>query len=219
VTPSLPFPLFAISDLRGLREAVGGWIARLDSAGVPALQWREKHLGDRDLYASCAAARKSFSGVLLINGRCDVAQAVGAQGVHLPASGLPLPPCRDHWGPDFRFGRSTHSLEEVVRARDEGADYVTFGPVYATPGKEGLGPPRGVEALHRATELGVPVVALGGVKLERFGEVAAAGAAGAAGIRLFMAEDSALVELVAEARRLFPPFPPTDPEGSRSLER
>jgi thiamine-phosphate pyrophosphorylase len=97
---------------------------------------------------------------------------------------------RRRFGADVIIGRSTHAVDEVARARDEGADYVTFGPVYETPGKAAFGPPVGLAALARACALGIPVLALGGVTLERFGELASAGASGAAGIRMFGERES-----------------------------
>ena len=83
----------------------------------------------------------------------------------------------------------------------DGADYVTFGPVWPTPSKERYGPPLGTGELARAARVGIPVYALGGVMLSRFGEAAAAGAAGVAGIRLF--RGPALAEVVAAARQCF----------------
>ncbi|HXO40460.1 MAG TPA: thiamine phosphate synthase, partial [Thermoanaerobaculia bacterium] len=106
-------------------------------------------------------------------------------GVHLPADGVPAGAVRARFGSGLLIGVSTHRLEEVERARRDGADYVVFGPVYPTPAKAGYGAPAGTRALARAAALDIPVYALGGVTLERFAEVAAAGAAGVAGIRLF----------------------------------
>ena len=103
------------------------------------------------------------------------------------------------FGAGVLIGRSTHRVEEVERARGEGADYVTFGPVYETPGK---GAPVGVAALARAAAAGLPVYALGGVTLERFGEVAAAGASGIAAIRMFQ-RNTDLAEVARAARECF----------------
>ncbi|HEX5759107.1 MAG TPA: thiamine phosphate synthase, partial [Thermoanaerobaculia bacterium] len=91
------------------------------------------------------------------------------------------------------------TLAEVASAAAERADYALFGPVWETPGK---GAPRGLEELRRAAGLGLPVLALGGVTIERIPAVAETGAAGAAGIRLFQREDD-LRRLVGAARRAF----------------
>jgi thiamine-phosphate pyrophosphorylase len=177
------------------------WLRALGAAGIGAVQIREKDLEDGALYDLTRLARETLPPAtrVLVNGRLDVALAAGADGAHLPADGLPAAPLRARFGPGLLLGRSTHSTEEVERARDEGMDYVVFGPVYATPGK---GEPTGIAALAgaaRAAGPGVPVFALGGVTLGRFGETAAAGAAGVAGIRLF--QDAAGLSSVARAAR------------------
>ncbi|HEX2251906.1 MAG TPA: thiamine phosphate synthase [Thermoanaerobaculia bacterium] len=179
--------LLAISDRAGLAEPFATWLARLGPAGAD-LQLREKHLDDRALHRLARTARTLLppGSRLLINGRADLAIATGAEGVHLPASGLPAAPLRaltERRDRRLLIGRSTHAPDEVAAARDEGVDYVTFGPVYPTPSKARYGAPPGLEGLCRASALGVPVLALGGVTADRVAEVAAAGAAGVAAIR------------------------------------
>jgi len=188
-----PFRLLAISHLRdpsaGGGSAAGerAWFAALAAAGVDAVQLREKHLDDLALYDLARRARAELPPptLLLVNGRADVALAAGADGVHLPADGVPASALRTRFGGSLLIGVSTHRHEEVERARRDGADYVVFGPVYPMPAASGHGLPAGLAALARSARLGIPVYALGGVTLERFAEVAAAGAAGVAGIRLF----------------------------------
>jgi len=189
-----PVPrLMAISDRRALApRPFDEWLEALAAAGVDAVQVREKDLADRALYDLVRRARERLPGgcTVLVNGRLDVAIAAGADGIHLPAAGLPVPALRrwaDGLGRSVLIGRSTHTAAEVRAARDEGADYVTFGPVYPTPSKAAYGPPPGLEGLRRVTGLGIPVVALGGVDEENLPAVAAAGAVGAAGIRVFLA--------------------------------
>ena len=181
------FSLLAISDRRSLQSTgleMMDWLRALGAAGIGAVQIREKDLEDGALYDLTRLARGTVPPTtrVLVNGRLDIALAAGADGAHLPADGLPAAPLRVRFGPGILLGRSTHSLADVERARDEDVDYVAFGPIYATPGK---GEPLGLAALARAAAVGVPVFALGGVTLERFGELAAAGAAGVAAIRLF----------------------------------
>lgn len=197
------FRLLAISDRRSLPEpGLHGWLGHLAEAGVDAVQIREKDLDDRGLLDLARTARALLPPPLrlLINGRLDIVLAAGADGVHLPADSLPVSALRRRFGPEILIGVSTHRVEDVIRARSEGADYATFGPVWKTPGK---GPAVGVEALARAAAAGLPVYALGGVTIERFGEVAAAGAAGVAAIRLFQRPPE-LREAVEAARRVFP---------------
>ena len=205
----LTFSLLAISDRASLPISLEDWLRALASADVfgqgdlGAVQIREKDLEDRPLWELARRARAALPPPtrLLVNGRLDVALAAGADGVHLPSDGVPAAPLRERFGPDVLIGRSAHRLEEVERARDEGADYVTFGPVYDTPGK---GSPLGLAELERAAlaAAGLPVFALGGVTLPRFGELARAGAAGVAAIRLFQNVPD-LTEVAQAAREQF----------------
>lgn len=201
--PSPTFSLLAISD-RAMLGEVGWepWLRSLADAGIGTIQIREKDLEDRPLFDLVRLARRLLPPPvrLLVNGRLDVALAAGADGAHLPADGVPLAALRQRFGLGVLLGRSTHTVEEVEQARRDGADYVTFSPVYPTPSKARYGPPRGLEELARAAAAGIPVYALGGVTLERFGEVASAGAAGVAGIRIFH-RASDLPEIVQAARR------------------
>ena len=205
-SPSPPFRLLAISDRRALGDlGFDAWLARLAAARVDGVQLREKDLDDRSLLDLARRARAALPDArLLVNGRLDIALAAGADGVHLPANGLPVAPLRARFGPGVLIGRSTHRVEEVAGARAAGADYVTFGPVFATPGKEAFGPPAGLAALSRAAAAGLPVYALGGVTLELLADVASTGAAGAAGIRLFIASPADLDEIARAARVHFP---------------
>lgn len=201
--PAPTFDLLAISDLPSLAEPFADWLRRLAEAGIGALQIREKDLDDRAVLELAREARIALpSSVVLVNGRLDIALAADVDGAHLPADGVPIDALRRRFGPGVMLGRSTHTVEEVEAALREGADYVAFGPVYPTPSKERYGPPRGLDELARAARLPIPVYALGGVTLSRFGEVAEAGAAGVAGIRLFQEPD--LMETVRLARRFFP---------------
>ena len=198
-----PPRFLAISDGRQSPGApFRDWVRRLSASGVDALQVREKAATDRDRYELALEARAAAAGALtlLVNGRADIAIAAGLDGVHLPAAGLPLELLRELLGSDALIGLSTHHLEEVERAAAEGADYVTFGPVYATPSKAADGPPVGLAGLARAAAAGLPVIALGGITMERAGECFAAGAHGIAAIRMF-ARPEALTGLEQLARR------------------
>jgi thiamine-phosphate pyrophosphorylase len=196
--------LLAISDRRALvRRTLPSWARGLARAGVPAVQLREKDLSDRAVYCLARTLRRRLPppARLLVNGRADLALASGADGVHLPADGVPVAPLRHRFAGSLLVGRSTHSLAEVSAAAAAGADYVTFGPVFSTPGK---GAPHGLGVLESACRLGVPVLALGGIGIAELPLVAAAGAAGAAGIRLFVDPELA-ARVVAAAREVFPP--------------
>lgn len=121
---------------------------------------------------------------VVVSSRCDIALAVGAAGVNLPESDIPVEAARSLLG-ERLVGRSVHSLDAALRAEGEGADFVIFGPVWSSASHPDS-PPVGIEALAEvARALEIPVLAIGGVTEERVAECRRAGAAGYAAIRLF----------------------------------
>ena len=160
------------------------------AAGIPLVQLREKSLTARMLYeltTRAAAIAKDSSTRLLVNDRFDIARAAGADGVHLTSRSLPTNIVRSICGDDFLIGVSTHSLEEALRAREENADFIVFGPVFETPSKQIYGAPQGLEKLREVTNAldGFPVLAIGGINLDNTADCLSAGASGIAGISLF----------------------------------
>ena len=159
-------------------------------AGVSLIQIREKNLAVRVLADLCSRAstitRKSETR-LLVNDRVDVALAYGADGVHLTSQSLSVNVARRLSGDDFMIGISTHSEEETLTARDQGADFAVFGPVFETPSKLQIGETQGLEKLRDVSSISskLRVLAIGGVSLNNVEECFSAGAAGVAAIRLF----------------------------------
>lgn len=153
--------------------------------GVSMFQIREKKLTAAKLFElahEAADAARSEGVKLLINGRTDIAMAAGADGVHLPSDGVPAGEIRRVAPKGFLIGVSAHSEAEVIAARDGGADFATFGPVFASPGKgEGVGVTALASAVRAAGTF--PVLALGGVDEGSVVELLNNGAAGYAAIR------------------------------------
>jgi thiamine-phosphate pyrophosphorylase len=186
----LPPRLHLVTDRRAtadLPSAVRSAL-RLLPPGAAVVHVRAKDLEGAELLALarrvggiCRAAGQLF----VVNGRLDVAIASGADGVHLPVAGVPPADARRLLGAAL-VGVSCHSADEVRRAREGGADYATFGPVFDTPSKRAHGPPVGVAALADAAQLGLPLLALGGVDQESAAVVVAAGAHGVAAIRAWL---------------------------------
>ena len=165
-------------------------VERAAEARVALVQIRETDLSARTLFelASRAAALTRGSETrVVVNDRADVARAAGCDGVHLSTRSLEAGVVRRAFGEGFLIGVSAHTRAEALAAREGGADFAVFGPVFDTPSKRAYGPPVGLEALLEAT-LSLspfPLVALGGVSEGNVSEVLRAGAEGVAGIRLF----------------------------------
>lgn len=148
------------------------------------LQLRGPDLSTRQMEQEATQLVTSSPIPVVISSRCDLVVATKAAGVNLPERDIPVREARALLGQRL-VGRSVHSLETARQAEDEGADYVIFGPVWASPTHRGA-PPAGVHALSEvATTLKIPVLAIGGVTEERVAECHAAGAAGYAAITLF----------------------------------
>jgi thiamine-phosphate pyrophosphorylase len=164
-------------------------VLRGTTPGRVAVHLREKALPGGALLALSAALAercRAHGQLLLVNERLDVALACGADGVHLPASGVGPAEARRLLGPRALIGVSCHAVAEVERAREGGADYATFGPVWATPSKARYGEPVGLERLRQASRLGLPLVALGGVEPALAPLAFQAGARGVAAIRAWL---------------------------------
>ena len=158
----------------GLRAAPRATIVQLRAPG--------KNAGVLEHEARALVASVSLP--VIISSRCDVALASGAAGVNLPESDISVADARLLLGRRL-VGRSVHSIAGAQLAESDGADFVIFGPVWASASHPGA-TSAGLVALELVTRaIRVPVLAIGGVTEERIAEVHAAGAAGYAAIALF----------------------------------
>jgi len=154
------------------------------AGGAPLVQVRTKDVADRVRLAQTveiAGAARAAGAICVVNDRVDVALAVGADGVHVGDDDLPADVVRRLLGDGALVGVTCRDHEAARRAVDAGASYLGVGPVYATSTKIGLPDPMGpagVEGIARA--VGVPVIAIAGVTVERVPELLDAGAWGVA---------------------------------------
>ncbi|MHC1696603.1 MAG: thiamine phosphate synthase [Geobacteraceae bacterium] len=192
--PLVDFSLYLISD----RKQVPGGdlcvaVEKALRGGVRAVQLREKDLSGRELYELACRMRQitsHYGAKLIINERLEIALAAGADGVHLGESSLPLPQARKVAGDTLLVGVSCHDRERALAAQNNGADFITFSPIYYTPSKALYGEPVGTERLAEVCRLlRVPVFALGGIKQEMVREVLGRGAHGIALISAILAAD------------------------------
>ncbi|GIF12304.1 thiamine phosphate synthase [Actinoplanes teichomyceticus] len=160
-----PFPrLHVITDSLDVVRGVAG-------LGPLAVQIRVK-TNDAQAYALTVAAVeicRPAGTMCLVNDRVGVALAAGADGVHLGADDLPVAAARRVLGAGAVIGATCRTPEAARAAVADGADYLGVGPAFATTTKVGLPPPLGPErvAVVAAAVPGTPVVAIGGITLDR----------------------------------------------------
>ncbi len=185
----------------------GVWAIGSDLAGVAGMKWWAETASPAQamsLRRPCGSIRRWMQGCeqvrkqtpfLALHGYADFALAVGADAIIAGVRTLPLPIYRRAF-PQLMLGASTHSSEELQRAKAEGADFAFFGPVWNTPEKEGVLTPRGLDQLAAACRLGLPIYALGGIQtVEQALACIKAGAHGVAVLRLAQ-QAKALQEMV-----------------------
>ena len=153
--------------------------------GATALQLRNPDATVRTLEREAARLVTEAPVPVVINGRVDLALAVAAAGAHLPEADLPVAAARRLLGAARLLGRSVHSTDSALQAEAQGADYVVFGPVFASTSHQEQ-PPAGLEALREVARcVAIPVLAIGGVDAARAAECLEAGASGFAAIGYF----------------------------------
>jgi thiamine-phosphate pyrophosphorylase len=179
--PLLPSGLYVLCDDTLLPSVPLAQAARWLLAGRPAvLQLRLKRTPAREavgvareVVALCRAAAVPC----IINDRVDWALLAGADGAHVGEEDLPVAEARSLLGPDRLLGATVRSLEELLRAREAGADHVGFGPVFPTSTKQVPATPLGLEGLAAVcAQTPLPVVAIAGIHGGNIAGVAAAGA-------------------------------------------
>jgi thiamine-phosphate pyrophosphorylase len=164
-------------------------------AGIDLIQIREKQLTARVLFElteRAVAVTQGTSTRILVNDRADIAAGAGASGVHLTTQSIDTAIVRKTFGQDFIIGSSTHTMTEAIAAREQGADFAVFGPVYETSSKQQYGEPLGLAKLAAVAQSleNFPLLALGGILINNARDCLEAGAAGVAGISLFNQTDT-----------------------------
>jgi thiamine-phosphate pyrophosphorylase len=190
----------------GSTDAVAALLAQVRGAaagGVALVQVREPDLTSRDLTALVRAVLATLEGLparVVVNDRADVALAAGAHGVHLKATSIGTAEARRLGPADWIVGRSIHALADLPVM--PAPDYLVFGPVRPTRSKPDGWPTAGLEGLRAAVEAAgrVPVLGIGGLGRAEAHDVARTGAAGLAGIDVWLPSDRArIAESVQEA--------------------
>ena len=172
--------LYGIIDLGYVASARITSVAEaLIDGGVDLLQLRAKDSSPSDIESVARDLHRITSGrnvPLIVNDHPGIARAIGAEWVHVGQDDLSLAEAREIAGRGCVVGKSTHSLDQAIRAFYEGADYIGFGPIFSTPTKPDYTPVGldKIAAVHDAVR--IPIFCIGGIKLDNLAEVIEAGA-------------------------------------------
>jgi thiamine-phosphate pyrophosphorylase len=172
--------LYGILDLGYVDSSEVEKVAeQMIAGGVDLLQLRAKAFPPAQI-AELAAGLHPVTAArnvpLVINDYPVIARLVTVEGVHVGQDDLPIVKAREIAGPNCLVGKSTHSVDQAIRAFYEGADYIGFGPIFATPTKPDY-PPVGLEEIRKVHEaVRIPIFCIGGIKLDNLSELMEAGA-------------------------------------------
>lgn len=202
----LDYSLYLVTDrslsrgrttLEVVRQAVAG--------GVTCVQLREKHCSTREFIDQARALQpllKDKRIPLIINDRLDVALAVGAHGVHLGQQDMSLADARKIAGQALTIGISAESVDDAIRAQQQGADYIGVSPVFATATKTDTAEPLGLEGIQKIRRaVAIPIVGIGGIDQRSAAAVLGAGANGIAVVSAIVSADDPK-QAAAELRKI-----------------
>lgn len=162
--------------------------------GITCVQFRDKEIDDRIFLAEAKELKRlltAFSLPLIINDRVEIAGEVGAQGLHLGQGDMPISMARRILGSSITIGVSAESLEDAVRAEQDGADYIGVSPVFPTNTKKDIGAPLGLEGIKEIRRrVKIPLVGIGGINLGNAAQVIQAGADGIAVVSAIVSSTS-----------------------------
>ncbi|MCY7008699.1 thiamine phosphate synthase [Fusobacterium simiae] len=136
--------------------------------GVKIVQLREKNLFSKDFYEKALKVKeicKSHGMLFIINDRLDIAQAVGADGVHLGQSDIPIEVARKILKDKFLIGATARNVDEAIRAELSGADYIGSGAIFGTNTKDNAKKLEMAELKKIVNSVKIPVFAIGGINI------------------------------------------------------
>lgn len=173
--------LYAVIDTSFVPPgALTGTALKIIEGGCSVFQLRAKGAASGEFLKAAAALSllaSRHNALFVVNDRVDIALVSRAGGVHLGQDDIDIKDARRLLGEAAVIGVSTHGVDEARKAQDDGADYISFGPVFETRTKKDALAPRGLNALEEVRKSAkVPVVAIGGITEENMGDVISAGA-------------------------------------------
>ena len=140
--------------------------------GVKIVQLREKNISTKDFYEKALKVKeicKNYGALFIINDRLDIAQAIGADGVHLGQSDMPIEKAREILKDKFLIGATARNVEEAKRAELSGADYIGSGAIFGTNTKDNAKKLEMEELKKIVASVKIPVFAIGGINIDNVG--------------------------------------------------
>jgi thiamine-phosphate pyrophosphorylase len=197
--------LYGIVDLNYVNSANALRVtAAMIEGGVDLIQLRgkQKSLNElEDLATGLHQITSRSSTPLIVNDHAEIARRVPVEGIHVGQDDDPIAVAREKSGRNVIVGKSTHSLAQAIAAQSQGADYIGFGPIFATPTKPDYQPIglADIKCVH--ADITLPIFCIGGIKIENLEQVITAGARRVVIVSgLLQAED--IVEYARTAKRL-----------------
>jgi thiamine-phosphate pyrophosphorylase len=172
--------LYVILSSHFAKKPVLETLSDVIQGGADAVQLREKTMTDREFLAIANEFKKITSQtktLFIVNDRAEIAKEVDADGLHIGQSDIDIHTARKILGYDKILGISTHNISQARRAQQEGADYISVGPIFYTKTKS-YEPPVGLDYLKQVKrEITIPFVAIGAINLDNINEILDAGGA------------------------------------------
>ena len=187
----IPSPLLVVTDRHQARRPLEKIVADILAAGARWIWFRDRDLQiaeRRRLALRLSELVQSTGGCLSIGGDIELAVEAETNAVHV-SDVAAIAHARRRLGPAALVGLSAHSITDVADAHAAGANYVTLSPIYQSASKPSYGPPLGLGTIERAAQIGIPILALGGMTASNAAAAMSAGAAGVAVMGSVMAAD------------------------------
>lgn len=191
--PEIDYRLYLCTDRKLMTtDTIEEAVELAIKGGVTVVQLREKDCTSKEFYELAVAVKEvtdAYEIPLIINDRMDIALAVGADGVHLGQSDLPVRVARNVLGADRIVGATAHNVEEAVHAWKRGADYLGVGDVFGSSTKSDTSLIEMEEFRKICDAVPIPVVAIGGINEDNVDELEGSGAAGIAVISAIIGKE------------------------------
>lgn len=166
--------LYVITDIKMAGKSIDLITKECLEAGARVIQLRAKELSDKDFYWQAKESKKikTNSSIFIINDRIDIAYLLEMEGIHLGQDDLPITEARKLLGKECIIGKSTHNEIQFMKALQEEVDYIAIGPIFPTKTKISYNTPLGLNFLKKTRNLtDKPIIAIGGINLERAKEI------------------------------------------------